>query len=73
MANIEKLELTIKDDAIHCEGCEGRIQTVLGKLPGVMKVAADHKTQQVSLTIDTTKTPLEEVKDKLEFAGYHTE
>ena len=73
MAKIEKLELTVEDNAIHCEGCEGRIQTVLSKLPGVVKVAADHKTQQVSLTIDTTKTPLEEVKAKLEFAGYRTE
>ena len=43
---------------------------MLGRLPGVIKVKADHKTQLVSLTLDTEKMPLDEVKQHLESAGY---
>ncbi|MBI2855968.1 MAG: heavy-metal-associated domain-containing protein [Chloroflexi bacterium] len=72
MAKIEQLVLTVEHQAIHCEGCESRIQAVLGRLPGVMRVKANHKTQRVSLTLDVEKTPLDDVKQKLEFAGYPT-
>lgn len=70
MTKIEQLELTVLDNAIHCSGCESRIETVLKKVPGVVKVKADHKTQKVSLTLDIEKTPPDNVKQKLEFAGY---
>jgi copper chaperone CopZ len=70
MAKIEQLELTVQDKAIHCGGCESRIQNVLGKLPGVIKAKADHQTQQVSLALDTDKTTVDEVKEKLAAAGY---
>jgi copper chaperone CopZ len=70
MAKIEQLELTVQDNAIHCGGCESRIQTVLGKLPGVIKAKANHKTQQVSLALDTDKTTVAEVKERLAAAGY---
>ena len=73
MAKIEQLDLTVQDRAIHCEGCESRIQTVVGRLQGVVKVRADHKTQLVTLTLDTEQTPLDEVRQKLEFAGFRTE
>ena len=43
---------------------------MLGRLPGVVKVKADHKTQLVSLTLDTEKMRLDEVKSKLEAAGF---
>ena len=43
---------------------------MLGSLPGVVKVKADHKTQKVSLTFDSANTSLEEVKSKLEAAGF---
>lgn len=72
MANIEQMELMVEDTAIHCGGCESRIEVVLKKLPGVMKVKADHRTQRVSLAIDQDKTPLDEVKQKLEVAGFRT-
>ncbi|MBI4287457.1 MAG: cation transporter [Chloroflexi bacterium] len=72
MAEVEHVELTVQDKAIHCSGCESRIETVLKKLPGVVKVKADHKTQKVSITLDTSRTLIGEVKQKLEFAGYRT-
>jgi copper chaperone CopZ len=72
MPKVEQLELTVLEKAIHCSGCESRIQGILGRLPGVAKVKADHKTQKVSLTLDVEKAPLEEVRRKLESAGYRT-
>jgi len=62
----------VQDNAIHCSGCESRIEQVLKRLPGVMKVRADHRSQKVSLAIDADKTPPGEVKRKLESAGYRT-
>ncbi|MBI2936208.1 MAG: heavy-metal-associated domain-containing protein [Chloroflexi bacterium] len=72
MANVEHVELTVQGKAIHCSGCESRIETVLKKLPGVVKAKADHNTQRIVLTLDVEKTPVDEVKQKLEFAGYRT-
>jgi len=70
MANIEQLELTADNGTIHCEACEKRIETVLKTLPGVLQVKADHKTQNVRLTLNTSKTPVADVRAKLEAAGY---
>ena len=73
MAQIEELQLHVRDDAIHCDGCESRIETVLKQLPGVLRAKADHQQQTVTLTLDAEHTPLDEVRRKLEFAGYATE
>ncbi len=73
MAKIEIHEITVLDKAIHCEGCEARIQSVLARVPGVQEANASYKTQRVRLTIDSTSVSIEEVKDKLEDLGYNTE
>jgi copper chaperone CopZ len=70
MPKVEQLELTVLEKAIHCSGCESRIQGALGKLPGVAKVKASHKTQKVTLALDHQKTSLRDVLAKLEFLGY---
>ena len=46
MAQIDIHEIQVRDKAIHCAGCEARIQSVLAKMPGVDEVKADHKTQK---------------------------
>ncbi len=73
MAPIETHEMTVLDKAIHCEGCEARIQSVLTRMPGVQEAKASHKTQKVHLTLDSTSVSIQEVKDKLEDLGYDTE
>lgn len=70
MASIQQLELTVQDNAIHCQGCESRIETVLKRLPGVMRVKADHQTQKVSVALQTDKICKDDVREKLEAAGY---
>ena len=42
----------------------------LGRLPGVEKVTADHRTQVVSLTLDTEKMSPDEAREQLERAGF---
>ena len=73
MAKIETHEITVLDKAIHCEGCEARIQSVLTKAAGVQEAKASYKTQKVSLTLDSTIASIQDVKDKLEDLGYRTE
>lgn len=73
MAPIETHEITVLDKAIHCAGCEARIQSVLTRMPGVQEARANHKTQKVDLTLDPASVSLQEVKDKLEDLGYATE
>ncbi len=73
MARIETVELTVKGgELIHCVGCENRIQNVISKLPGVLKVKADHTTQEIRLTLDQDRVSLKEVREKLDFMGYKT-
>jgi copper chaperone CopZ len=71
MARVKTMELTVESNAIHCSGCENRIQGALGKLPGVQKVKASHKNQKIVLVVDQEKTPLRDVLAKLEFLGYN--
>ena len=52
MAQIENHDITVLDKAIHCAGCEARIQSVLARIPGVQEVKADYKTQKIHLTLD---------------------
>lgn len=73
MANIDRLELRVRDNAIHCADCESRIEKVLRQLPGVLQVSADHKTQRIMVTVDTERTQASELKRKLEIAGYSSE
>ena len=73
MAQIETHEITVVDKAIHCAGCEARIQSILVRMPGVQGAKVSHKTQKVDLTIDSGSVSIQEVKDKLEDLGYNTE
>ncbi|MFQ5796073.1 MAG: heavy-metal-associated domain-containing protein [Candidatus Bipolaricaulia bacterium] len=68
---IENVELEVTgSNTIHCTGCENRIETVLGRLPGVMEIKADHKTQKVQITLAQSRTSLDEIREKMEFMGY---
>jgi len=73
MTQIETYELQVLNKAIHCSGCEARIQSVLARMLGVQEVKADHKTQKVHFTLDSGSVFIQEVKDKLEDLGYDTE
>ena len=73
MAQIETHDITVLDKAIHCAGCEARIESGLTGMPGIEKVKADHKTQKIHLALDSGSVSVQEVKEKLEDLGYSTE
>lgn len=64
------LELAVLNDAIHCAGCESRIEGVLGRVRGVREVRADHRTQRVRLRVDTQATSARELLDRLARIGF---
>ena len=72
MAHIENHRLTIGGEAIHCGGCEARIEEVLGREAGVRRVKTDHETQQVTVAIDADQLGLDEVRAKLDGMGFRT-
>ena len=65
-------EIQVLDKGIHCVGCEVRIQKVLGGLPGVIEVKADHKTQKVQAMLHPGKISVVQVIARLEDLGYRT-
>jgi copper chaperone len=58
------------EEKIHCQGCESRIATALGRLPGVEEVQASAETQRVEVTLDPSAVSADEVRAKLEQLGY---
>ena len=72
MAQIENYELNIGDRAIHCGGCEARIEQVLGREPGVRRVKANHTTQQVTVAVDGDQLGLDERRAKRDAMGFQT-
>ena len=50
-----------KVDVMDCASCVAKIQTALGKLPGVTEVRASTMTETLSATVDQTKTSPDEI------------
>jgi copper chaperone CopZ len=67
-----KLE-TIKTAGMHCNGCEKNAQEFVSELPGIKKVKADFKKGVVKVEYDEKKTGPEDIKRKINEAGYKTE
>jgi copper chaperone CopZ len=63
-------ETTFKVSGIHCEGCEQRIARALSQMSGVRSVSASHTAQEIEVTLDSTRTSVQEVAEKLEFIGF---
>jgi copper ion binding protein len=67
------MNLTIKVEGMHCNGCEMNVQDMVSELPGVKKVKADFKKGEVKVEYDGGKTAPEEIKKKIVEAGYTPE
>lgn len=74
MSNVQTVRLrVIGENTIHCAGCERTVEFTLSRMPGVEKVKADHKTQDIEFELTSVETDLEKVKDGLEWIGYQVE
>ena len=58
---------------IMCQNCVNKIQTGLGKTPGVEKAVADLATKTVTITYDPAKTNKDKLVKACEDLGYKTE
>lgn len=72
MAPIVSTSLRVRDHAIHCKSCEERISRVVGRLGGVLSVRASSEDQTVTVVVETSRTPLDEIRTRLAKAGYPT-
>jgi len=64
---------TIREQTpIHCEGCEQRIGNALRRISGVQEMQASRETQEVHVTFDPEKTTAEQVRAKLDLAGFES-
>ena len=69
---VARVEIKINRDAIHCVGCEGRIESVLSQGDGILRVKANHRTQVVKVSLDADKVSESDVRARLEAMGYET-
>lgn len=67
---MKPVEIKIRENAIHCEGCQSRIQNVIGRMEGVSSVKADRQTQKVLVTLEGETTTYDEIVSRLERLGY---
>ncbi|MHA2288930.1 MAG: heavy-metal-associated domain-containing protein [Promethearchaeota archaeon] len=66
-------ELNAKNNSIHCNDCEARINRVLGVERGILSVKASHKTQEIRVYFDQELINLNMIKQKLENMGFPIE
>lgn len=57
-------------DGMNCVGCEVTLEEKLSKIEGVVAVRASHKTNQVRIEFDSTKTDMRTIKSVITQSGY---
>lgn len=62
----------VGDHKMNCGGCENNVQMNLRRIPGVVDVQADHKTQLVAVSADN-EIKFESMQDMLQSIGYMAE
>ena len=65
--------IIIKVNGMHCTGCEGLVKESVSELDGVKSVKPDFKKSTVRLEFDEARVSLEQIKQKIDEAGYKTE
>ena len=61
---------TLKITGMTCAACSARIEKIVGKMEGVDKVSVNLATEKALVSYDSEKTGLEEIREKIEKAGY---
>lgn len=69
-----RIEFTVTGkERIRCSGCESRIRFGLQRLAGVQHVAADARTQRVTIAFDPAQVTLDRLREKLDELGFEVE
>ncbi len=73
MASEAVLDLVVRDHAIHCAGCESRIEGTFGLFGGVRATTADHRTQRVNVRVDPGAVSARDLVERLARIGFTAE
>lgn len=74
MDEVSTLRLrVISQQNMHCKGCERTAEFTLARVPGVMSVKADYKTQIIEVNMADGEGGIDKVKTELEWIGYEIE
>lgn len=63
-------QITLNVSGMQCGGCETIIETALTPLAGIKEVNADYPSGTVKVRFDDKKISLDEIKQRIETAGY---
>ncbi|HVI42895.1 MAG TPA: heavy metal translocating P-type ATPase, partial [Anaerovoracaceae bacterium] len=61
---------TLKITGMTCAACAARIEKVVGKLEGVDEISVNLATEKATVSYNSEKTALPEIKERIEKAGY---
>jgi copper chaperone CopZ len=57
-------------EGMHCDGCSSAITSTVGKLDGVLEVAADHEAGSAEVVYRPRSVDEEDIKEAIEKLGY---
>lgn len=60
----------IRTDGMHCVECPPRIETELGRLPGVKDAHAYRTLHLTSVLFDPDRTDVKTIRDRIASAGF---
>jgi copper chaperone CopZ len=63
----------IGENTLHCDGCERTVEFALSRMPGVERVKADQRVQEIAFVLTSGETDLEKVIANLRWIGYQVE
>jgi copper ion binding protein len=66
-------EVKIKTLGMSCTGCEGLVKEMVSELDGVKSVKPSFKKELVEVKFDESKVKVEDIKKKINEAGYKAE
>jgi len=65
-----KLLRVTGEQVMHCGGCAASVRFALHQLPGVQKVDADYRTQEIRVVLDPAAVTVEQLQSQLDQIGY---
>lgn len=61
---------TLNVEGMSCVPCANAVKNSVGSLPGIDKVDVDLTGKKVAVVFEADKVDIEQIKDKIEDAGY---
>ena len=67
-SDVEKATFDVK--GMTCAGCEAHVESEVNKLPGIVKINANHKEATAQVEFDTSKVSLVQIEEAIKGTGY---